>query len=562
MFAGEPYRGGLRSNPSKVRLLSGGPWRSSVRRLMGAIAAVAACAVPGLTAVASASAAGFAAPGYAVSPMTLPATGAHAAAGEPAKWLVGARTAISVDKVAHRFEAAPLKLRGTYVVPRDRARGFAAALRRRGALAYAEPDIRLRRASVPDAAPAGWARGAVVPPTAAPPVPRVTVGVVDDYVDTTLPDLGLQTRILNGPPAITGSHGTEVASAVSGAFNGTGVTGIFPSVPLDNWGLPRALTCSAAANGILAVVQAKATVINLSFGSSEQCATLFRVVEGAYGAGTLVVAAAGNEAEEGNAPQYPAAWPHVLSVAALNEALAPASFSNRNAAVDVAAPGVNVPVDTPLAFDADGTPDAARLDSGTSFASPIVAGTAAWVWSVRATLSNGQVADVLRASALDVASPGYDQQTGFGLVSVPRGLDAPTPLRDPLEPNDDIAFVDGTAFRSPDPFVWRGLPRAPIRASVDEVEDPIDVYRIQVPARASALVQLRTTFGDADVFVFPGTRKTLQGTPLAKSTRNGRRTDSVTVRNASGAARRFYVAIDSASRTSLNSSYSLSFRRR
>src|SRR3954447_5950559 len=168
MFAGEPYRGGARSNPSKVRLLSGGLWRSSVRRLMGAIAAVAACAVPGLTAPASASAAGFGAPGYAVSPMTLPATGAHAAAGEPGKWLVGARTAISVDKVARRFGAARLKLRGTYVVPRARARGFATALRRRGALAYAEPDITLRRASVPDAAPAGWARGAAGPP----PAPR------------------------------------------------------------------------------------------------------------------------------------------------------------------------------------------------------------------------------------------------------------------------------------------------------------------------------------------------------------------------------------------------------
>jgi hypothetical protein len=531
-----------------------------VGRLIGAAAMAAGCMMLWLPA--SAPAARVAAPRYAVSPMRLPAAGAHAAKAEPSRWLVGARTSVRVDKVARRFGAAPLKLHGTFVLPRDRARGFASALSRRGALAYAEPDISLSRASVPDAAPASWARGPVVPPTAAPPVPKVTVGVVDDYVDTTLPDLALQTRILNGPPAISGGHGTEVASAISGAFNGTGVTGVFPSVPLVNFGLGQQITCSAAANGILAVVQAKATVVNLSFGSSSQCATLFRVVEAAYGAGTLLVAAAGNEAQQGNAPSYPAAWPHVLSVAALNEALAPASFSNRNAAVDVAAPGVNVPLDTPLAFDADGAPDGTTLDSGTSFASPMVAGAAAWVWSARTTLSNGQVADVLRESAVDVSTPGYDTQTGFGLVNVPKALVAPTPLRDPLEPNDDIAFVDGTAFRTPDPFVWRGPARAPIRASVDEVEDPIDVYRIQVPARASALVQLRTTFGDADVFVFPGTRKTLQGTPLAKSTRNGRRTDSVTVRNASGAARRFYVAIDSASRTSLNSSYSLSFRRR
>jgi hypothetical protein len=494
--------------------------------------------------------------------MSLPAAGPRAAGSQPATWLIGTRPGASVSKVAKRFGARQLRLDGTYVLPRDRANAFAAALRRRGALAYAEPDVTLVHNSVPDAAPAGWARGAVVAPTVPPPVPRVTVGVVDDFVDTTLPDLGAQTRILNGPPTVTGSHGTEVASAISAAANGTGVIGIFPSAPLVNYGLPSEITCSAAANGIIAVVNAKATVVNLSFGSSAQCATLFRVVEAAYGAGTLVVAAAGNEFERGNAPSYPAAWPHVLSVAALTQTLAPASFSSRNAAVDLAAPGDSVPLDTPVALDPDGTPDGTRVDSGTSFASPIVAGAAAWIWSAKPDLTNGQVADVLRESAQDVSTPGYDTQTGFGLVNIPKALAAPTPLDDPLEPNDDIAFVDGTAFQTPDPYVWRGIAHGPIRASVDVVEDPIDIYRIRVPAGRRAVVQLRTSFGDADLFVFPGSRKTLQGKPLATSQKRGRRTDSVTVRNTSGQPRRFYVAIDSASRTSLNSAYSLNFRRR
>ena len=114
--------------------------------------------------------------------------------------------------------------------------------------------------------------------------------------------------------------------------------GIFPSVPLVSFGLPPNISCSAAANGIVAVINAKATMVNLSFGSPGQCFTLFRTVEAAYGAGTLVVAAAaGNEAQEGNAPNYPAAWPQSCSVAAVGQTLAPASFSNSNAAVDVAA---------------------------------------------------------------------------------------------------------------------------------------------------------------------------------------------------------------------------------
>ena len=389
----------------------------------------------------------------------------------------------------------------------------------------------------------------------------MSVGIVDDVVDTTLPDLAAQTRVLN-PGPITGSHGTEVASAVGAAANGTGVMGIFPSVPLISFGLPAAITCSAASEGITAVVAQGAKVVNLSFGSASQCATLFRTVEAAYGQGALVVAAGGNEFLQGNQPSFPAAWPHVLSVAALNQQAQPAFFSNRNAAIDIAAPGVDVPVDTPLAFDTDGTPDGVRVDSGTSFASPIVAGAAAWVWSARQQLTNGQVADVLRDSATDLGAPGYDTQTGFGLVNIPKALTSPTPIADPLEPNDEITFVDGSSFRTPDPYIWRGSPGPPLRASVDVVEDPVDVYRIRVPARSGVLVQLRTVFGDADLFAFPGNRKTLQGRPIARSQRNGRRTDSFTLRNPSGTPRRFYIVIDSESNTSLNSSYSLQFRRR
>jgi hypothetical protein len=494
-----------------------------------------------------------------MTPMRLPVAGARAAGVEPATWLVGARPSQASRAIARRYGARELELRGTFSVRRDAANAFAAALTRAHTLVYAEPDVTLTHDSAFDANVGGWARGAVIPPTAPPPVPKVSVAIVDDFVDTTLPDLAAQTTIVNGPPAITGAHGTEVASAVSAAFNGTGVTGVFPSVPLLSYGLPAQISCAAAANGILAVVQRGAKVINLSFGSPTQCTTLFRTVEAAYASGALVVAAGGNEFLQGNPTTYPAAWPHVLSVAAINQSNQPAFFSNQNTAIDIAAPGEGVPLDTPVALDADGTPDGITLDSGTSFASPIVAGAAAWVWSARTDLSNGQVADVLRESAVDIGTPGYDQQTGFGVVNVPKALTAPTPQDDPLEPNDDIAFVDGTAFRDPDPFVWRGPARQPLRASVDAVEDPIDAYRIQVPAGRSARIVLRTRFGDADLFVFSGRATSVSGTPIARSERSGRATDAVTVPNRSRVAQRFYVAIAPASRATLNSAYTLSF---
>ena len=67
-------------------------------------------------------------------------------------------------------------------------------------------------------------------------------------------------------------------------------------------------------------------------------------------------------------------------------------------------------------------------------------------------------------------------------MNIANALTAPTPVNDPLEPNDDVTFIDGTSFRDPDPYIWRGFPRSPLRASVDVVEDPVDTYRVQVPA--------------------------------------------------------------------------------
>jgi hypothetical protein len=504
-----------------------------------------------------------AAQGFTVRPMELPqAAPGRAASSEPARWLVGARPGSrAAARIAKRFGARSLALPGTYAVPRVHARALAAALRDANALTYAEPDSTLMRRSALDVSPGAWARGAIMPATLPPPAPAFPVGIVDDVIDTTHPDVGPQTRVLNGPRPVTGPHGTEVASAVSGLFNGSGVTGVFPGVPLLSYGLGSDITCGDAVTGIQQVVAAGARVINLSFGSATECFTLYRTVEAVYGAGVLVVAAGGNEFLQGNPPSFPASWPHVLSVAALNQGLAPAFFSTANAAIDVAAPGEAVPLAVPLAFDDDGAPDGIRAGSGTSFAAPMVSGAAAWVWSARPELSNGQVADVLRESAQDVGAKGYDPQTGFGLINVPRALDARVPQSDPLEPNDEITFIDGSSFRRPDPYVWRGLPRPPIRASVDRVEDPVDVYRVQVPAGRRAQVQLRTTFGDADLFAFRGTARTLSSSPLARSERNGRATDSVTLTNPGSAPRRFYVAIVPASRDTLNSAYTLQFRR-
>jgi hypothetical protein len=453
------------------------------------------------------------------------------------------------------------------VVPTGRARSLAAALRARGLLLYAEPNVLMHRQSLIEGGQDGWARGAVVPLSLTPPAPGVGIGIIDDFVDPTNADVGPQTTYLNaGPngPQVLGPHGTEVASAAAAAANGTGVMGILPGAPLVSYGMPTEFTCADVANGIDAEVQAGVRIINLSLGGPD-CFTMFRAVQGAYAAGRLVVAAAGNEFQAGNPVVYPAAYPHVLSVAAIRPDFQPASFSSANVAVDVAAPGQAVPVAIPLAFDTqDGAQDGITLADGTSFASPIVAGAAAWVASARPTLTNGQVADVLRSSAVDLPPKGYDRDTGFGVINVPRALAAPTPRIDPLEPNDGITFVDGTAFGKPDPPVWRGYGTRSIRATADIAEDPVDVYRIRVPGRFAFRIRVRPTFGDPELTVFSSKARSIDDTRhvLARSSRRGLRTERVDLVNRAGSARGAFVMVSIADTSGqLNTSYRLEFQR-
>jgi subtilisin family serine protease len=394
----------------------------------------------------------------------------------------------------------------------------------------------------------------------------MSIAIIDDFVDPATPDVGPQTKYLN-PGAgvqVLGPHGTEVASAAAGAANGMGVLGILPGTPLLSYGMPTEFTCADVANGIAAAVQAGARIINLSLGGSD-CFTMFRAVQGAYAAGRLVVAAAGNEFQSGNPVVYPAAYPHVLSVAAIRPDFQPAAFSSANVAIDIAAPGQVVPVAIPPAFDTqDGAQDGVTLADGTSFASPIVAGAAAWVASARPTLTNGQVADVLRESAVDLPPQGYDRDTGFGAVNLPRALAARVPRVDPLEPNDGITFVDGTAFGKPDPPVWRGYGTRSIRATADIAEDPVDVYRVRVPGRFAFHIRVRPTFGDPELTVFSSRARSIDDTRnvLAHSSRKGRRSETADLVNRAKSARAAYIMVNIAeSSRQLNMSYRLELKR-
>lgn len=495
-------------------------------------------------------------------PMDLPASAPRSQSSPT--WIVGAER--PTPALAQRFGARALG-RGAYALTGADARPFAAALRRRGLLFFAERDAVRRRNAAIESTPDAWGRGAVVPSTLVPPSPTAApIAVIDDFVDDSSPDLAGHVDYLNGDanPDIEGPHGTMVASAASAAADGTGILGVLPGNTILSGGVPTEFTCADTTPLIYAAIRAKARVINMSYGSHFRCYAEYVALQFALSQGILAVAATGNELTEGNAVSFPAGLPHVLSVAALDEDGSPSYFSTANAAVDVAAPGNELPLNVPRRFDDDGTRDGFTLASGTSFAAPIAAGAAAWLLSARPELSGAQAGDLLRGTAVDVAAKGYDVNTGYGLINIERALAAPTPPRDPIEPNDGLEWVDGRAFDKPDAFVWRGGASFGFEATIDEIEDPLDVYRFRVQARSRVRITVNPSTGDPALLILrSGTKSFSQrGRVLGSSSKRAGTTEVVRLRNTARRSRwAFAVVLNDTDARALNVRYRLGFKR-
>ncbi len=247
----------------------------------------------------------------------------------------------------------------------------------------------------------------------------VVVAVIDTGVSVQ-PDL--RGQLLTGTDLVNGfgngtadgdGHGTHVAGIIAAvANNGLGVAGIAPSARilpvrvLDDSG--RGWTSDIAA-GILYATNHGARVINMSLGSSYNDDSVFKAVSFAQQHNVVVVAAAGNERDDGNLPSYPAAYPGVLAVAATDSADRTAYFSNTGSYVGIAAPGVTI-ASTYLRGEYWNM-------SGTSMASPFVAGAAALVRAAAPRLAASSVVADLKKTARDLAPAGRDNASGAGLVN-------------------------------------------------------------------------------------------------------------------------------------------------
>jgi hypothetical protein len=262
----------------------------------------------------------------------------------------------------------------------------------------------------------------------------VKVAIIDTGIQTTHPDLSANITggydfVNNDTSAMDDNgHGTHVAGIVASTMNGTGNVGasysaqLMPIKVLNESGYGY---LSDVAKGVYYAADNGAKVINLSLGTEYDSDTLRNAIQYAASKGVIITAAAGNN--YGAPCAYPAAYSSVICVVATDQYNKLASFSNVGG--ELAAPGV-------LNYSTYINNGYAKL-SGTSMASPHIAGSAAVVMSACTDCSTSDVRQLLRNTAIDLGTTDYDIIFGYGLVNLVDAINQISPVEEEPEENID-----------------------------------------------------------------------------------------------------------------------------
>lgn len=275
----------------------------------------------------------------------------------------------------------------------------------------------------------------------------VTVAVLDTGVDDTHPDLSgsvLPGKDMVGFGAGRGDtpwarHGTAMAGIIAGHGHGVnrseGLLGVAPEAKIlpvrvlleegdQQRDKARRDRGDALADGIRWAADHGADVINLSLGddsdSAHPDAREDAAVRYALRKGAVVVASAGNAGEDGDHVSYPAAYPGVIAVAAVDRNGARASFSTRRWYATVAAPGKDVIISEPDRRYYEGW--------GTSAAAAFVSGSAALVRAAHPDLTPAQVKELLSDTARNTPAGGRSDALGTGVVDPAAAIETGTDL--------------------------------------------------------------------------------------------------------------------------------------
>jgi len=247
------------------------------------------------------------------------------------------------------------------------------------------------------------------------------------------------------------THGTHVAGIVSAATNnGTGMASIGYNTKILPVKIGRDSDAAfvGAGDGLYYAMRSGVDIINMSFGTSTNAATLKALVAQINAAGIVMVAAAGNDGDQ--QLHYPAAYPEVISVGATDQNDEKASFSNYGNTIDVMAPGVGIYSTLPEGNNTYGN------YNGTSMATPLVSGLAALVVSHFPGISSSQLRSKIEDGCEDISAqnPGMSGMLGAGRINAYRtignvGIDEvdesavqmwPNPASDVLNIQTDESF--------------------------------------------------------------------------------------------------------------------------
>jgi subtilisin family serine protease len=261
---------------------------------------------------------------------------------------------------------------------------------------------------------------------------KITVAVVDTGIDKNHPDLkgkldaGYNVLEPKSAPVDENGHGTHVAGIIAASQgNGQGVAGIAPAcrvMPVKVANAKGMASTSQIAEGIAYAALHGADVINLSIGGPTPSKTLERAVSAALKKGATLVAAMGNDGS--SRPMYPASYPGVIAVGATNSRDTVTRYSQKGKWISVVAPGDGILSTTPtymtnLIQTGQTTGKYGKL-SGTSMASPLVAGIVALMKSVNPSLKTADIKERLEESA--DGKGGFSPSSGYGRVNAAKAL--------------------------------------------------------------------------------------------------------------------------------------------
>ena len=349
----------------------------------------------------------------------------------------------------------------------------------------------------PDAGPGDWGLNAIHVPGAWSAFgvrgEGITIGTIDTGVDASHPDLAGKVAAWRDfaptqsrTPIDDNGHGTHTAGTMVGGTAGGGAIGVAPGARLV---VARAMGANGSGSGsaLLAAAQwltdpdgdpataDQPSVINNSWSAATANDTWFRpMLRRWLELGIVPVFAAGNTGPAAGTVGSPAGYPEAIAVGAMDADSSVPGFSGRGPVIwqnsdgmgpaagtvlakpDLVAPGVGITSTYPRGYTSF---------SGTSMASPHVAGIAALVRQVNPALSPAGVADVLRSSAADVGTPGIDGVSGAGRVDALRALEIAN------GPGPDTTFARTpatlTRARTLDYVIASLDPRLAVRTRVD-----------------------------------------------------------------------------------------------